>query len=238
MPLVSYRLEAGVATVTMDDGKVNALSPAMLRELNAALDRAAEDRAVVLLTGRPGVFSAGFDLNVLRGGGPDAAEMVRAGFETAYRVLSFPLPVLMACTGHAVAMGLFLLESGDYLLGAAGPYRFTANEVAIGLSVPDAALAVLRQRLTPAVFNRMTMLAEPFTADVAVEAGLLDRLVEEADLLAVSRSTAEALTGVQATGPTRTRPAIDLDAHLATKLRARRATLAEMRAAIDDATRL
>ena len=113
MPLVSYRLEAGVAIVTMDDGKVNALSPAMLRELNAALDRAAEDRAVVLLTGRPGVFSAGFDLNVLRGGGPDAAEMVRAGFETAYRVLSFPLPVVMACTGHAVAMGLFLLESGD-----------------------------------------------------------------------------------------------------------------------------
>src|SRR5438105_4665166 len=120
--LVSYQLEGSVATVTMDDGKVNVLSPAMLAELDAALDRAEADRAVVVLAGREEVFSAGFDLQVLRAGGTEAAAMLRSGFELAARLLAFPTPVLVACTGHAVAMGVFLLLSGDHRIGAAGPY--------------------------------------------------------------------------------------------------------------------
>src|SRR5260370_25610462 len=103
--LVSYRLEDSVATITMDDGKVNVLSPRMLAELGAAFDRAAADRAVVVLAGRPGVFSAGFDLAVLQGAGAEAAGMLRSGFELAKRILSFPAPVLIACTGPAIAMG-------------------------------------------------------------------------------------------------------------------------------------
>ena len=83
--LVSYQLEGSIATITMDDGKVNALSVQMLTELGAALDRATADRAVVVLTGRDGLFSAGFDLAVLRGGGSDASGMLRAGFELAER---------------------------------------------------------------------------------------------------------------------------------------------------------
>ena len=112
--LVSYRLRDSVATITMDDGKVNALSLAMFTELGAAFDRAAADRAVVVLTGREGVLSAGFDLPVLRTGGPAAAKMLRAGFDLAERMLAFPAPVLVACPGHAIAMGVFLLLSGDY----------------------------------------------------------------------------------------------------------------------------
>src|SRR5262245_27428807 len=123
--LVGYALEDAVATITMDDGKVNVMSPSMATALNTALDRAEADRAVVLLTGRTGVFSAGFDLGVLRAGGSEAAAMVRAGFELAERVLSFPLPVVIACPGHAVAMGVFLLLSGDYRVGVAGPYKIT-----------------------------------------------------------------------------------------------------------------
>src|SRR5688572_17455673 len=111
--LVTYRLEDAVATITMDDGKVNAMSPRMLDELNAVLDRAEADGAVVVLGGRERVFSAGFDLAVLGGGGSDAAAMVRAGFELAERVLAFPTPIVIACTGHTVAMGVFLLLSGD-----------------------------------------------------------------------------------------------------------------------------
>ena len=148
--LVSYQLEDSIATIAMDDGKVNALSLQMLTELNAALDRASADRAVVVLTGRDGIFSAGFDLTVLRAGGSDASAMLRAGFALAKRMLSFPTPVLIACTGHAVAMGVFLLLSGDYRVGAGGPYKITANEVAIGLTMPRAAVEICRQRLTPA----------------------------------------------------------------------------------------
>src|SRR4030095_7406809 len=92
-PLVTYAREDSIATITMDDGKVNVMSLPMLAQLNAALDRAAADRAVVVLSGRPGVFSAGFDLPVLRAGGYEAVAMVRAGFELAERVPSVPARV-------------------------------------------------------------------------------------------------------------------------------------------------
>jgi enoyl-CoA hydratase len=160
--LVDYRMADSVAAITMDDGKVNVMSLAMQQEIHAALDRAERDTAVVLLSGRDGVFSAGFDLPVLRAGGPDALAMVRGGFELAARVLGFPFPVVIACTGHAMAMGAFLLLSGDYRIGGAGEYKLTANEVAIGLTMPRAAIEILRQRLTPAAFNRATLLAEVF----------------------------------------------------------------------------
>jgi enoyl-CoA hydratase len=147
--LVSYRETGTAAVVTMDDGKVNALSMAMFGEVNAALDRAGQAGATVLLAGREGIFSAGFDLKVLRAGGPQASALVQAGFELSARLLAFPAPVVVACTGHAVAMGAFLLLSGDFRIGAAGPYRITANEVAIGLTMPRAAIEICRQRLAP-----------------------------------------------------------------------------------------
>jgi enoyl-CoA hydratase len=209
MGLVSYALDGGVATIAMDDGKVNALSPAMLGELNAAFDRAEADRAIVVLTGREGVFSAGFDLKVLRGGGPDATGMWQAGFDLARRVLSFPFPVITASSGHAIAMGLFLLESGDYVIGATGSFKFAANEVAIGLEVPPVGLAVLRQRVMPSVFNRMVMLASPVMADDAVAAGLLDQLVAPGALLDTAQSVAKSLTS------------LDMAAYHGTKLAAR-----------------
>lgn len=220
---VTYELKESIATIVMDDGKVNALSLDMLKQLDAAFDQAERDRAVVVLAGRDGVFSAGFDLAVLRAGGSDAGAMLRAGFELAYRMLSFPTPVLIACTGHAVAMGVFLLLSGDYRIGVAGgAHKINANEVAIGLTLPRAAVEICRQRLTPAHFNRAVLLAEPFTPDTAVGAGFLDRLVPAADLLDIARSTAAQLAR------------LDLGAHAATKLRARGSALKALRAAIDE----
>ncbi len=218
---VTYGLVDSVATITMDDGKVNALSLAMLGELNAALDRAAADRAVVVLAGREGVFSAGFDLPVLRAGGPEALDMLRAGFELSARVLSFPTPVLIACTGHAIAMGVFLVLSGDYRIGAAGPYKFTANEVAIGLTMPRAAVEICRQRLTPSHFNRTVALAEVFSPEDAVTAGFLDRVSPSSELHDLARQVATELS------------TLDLDAHARTKLRLRAAALDSIRAAIE-----
>src|ERR1700679_2164148 len=188
--MVSYHCDDAIATITIDDGKVNALSLAVLAELDAALSRAEQDDAVVILAGRDGVFSAGFDLPVLRGGGPDALAMLRAGFELAARLLAFPRPVVIACTGHAVAMGVFLLLCGDYRVGAAGPYKITANEVAIGLTMPRAAVEICRQRLTPAHFNRAVILAEAFTPGGAVAAGFLDQTVEAPDVHEAARAAA------------------------------------------------
>jgi enoyl-CoA hydratase len=219
--MVSYRFDDAIATITLDDGKVNALSPAVLAELSAALDRAEQDDAVVILAGREGVFSAGFDLPVLRGGGPDALAMLRAGFELAARLLAFPRPVVIACTGHAVAMGVFLLLCGDYRVGVTGPYKITANEVAIGLTMPRAAVEVCRQRLTPAHFNRAVVLAETFTPADAVAAGFLDRTVGASSVHEVARGVAAQLA------------TLDRSAHEATKRRARGRALSAIRSAID-----
>lgn len=220
--LVTYRFEDSIATITMDDGKVNALSPAMIAGLNAALDRAAADRAaVVVLTSAARAFSAGFDLGVLGRGGAEMYALVTSGFELAARVLSFPRPVVIACNGHAVAMGVFLLLSGDYRVGAAGPYKFTANEVALGMTMPRPAIEICRQRLAPADFSRAVLLAEVYSPDNAVAAGFLDRVVPAAELGAAAHGIAAGLAK------------LDMDAHAATKLRARDHVLTAIRSAID-----
>ena len=136
-------------------------------------------------------------------------------------MLSFPRPVVIACSGHAIAMGVFLLLSGDYRVGAAGPYKLTANEVAIGLTMPRTAAEICRQRLAPAHFNRATVIAEVYGPDTAVTAGFLDRVVGAADLAGAAREVAGQLR------------ALDMDAHAATKLRVRNKALAAVRVAID-----
>lgn len=204
----------------MDDGKVNALSLDLLSQLDDAFSRAEADGVVVVLSGRAGVFSAGFDLPALRAGGAEAAAMLRAGFELAERILSFPAPVAISCTGHAVAMGAFLLLSGDYRIGVDGPYKITANEVAIGLTMPQAAVEICRQRLSPAHFNRATVLAEVFSPHDAVGAGFLDRIVDGTEIDEAVGTVAAQL--VQ----------LDRAAHAATKLRARKRALEAIRAAI------
>lgn len=220
-PLVSYRREDAVAYVTMDDGKLNALSPRMCEELGAALQCAAEERAVVVLAGREGAFSAGFDLKVLRGDAPAALALLRAGFELAERVLAFPRPVVVACSGHAIAMGAFLLLAADYRIGALGPYKLTANEVAIGMTMPHAAVALCRQRLAPAQFSRALIVADVFAPGEAVQAGFLDEVVPASELVPAARARALALAK------------LDPIAHAATKLRVRAESLELLRRGIE-----
>jgi enoyl-CoA hydratase len=219
--LVTYSIEDGIGTITMDDSKVNVLSVDMFAQLDDALDRAQADRAVVVLTGREGVFSAGFDLRVLAAGGPEAHQMVRMGFEMADRILSFPTPVVVACTGHALAMGVFLVLSGDYRIGARGAHRIGANEVAVGITMPFFGVEICRQRLAPAHFHRAVINAEIYAPDDAVAAGFLDRVVDADALADVSRNTAAALAR------------LDRDVHSATKLRAREHALRAIRHAIE-----
>ncbi len=204
----------------MDDGKANVLSPDMQSEIHGALDRAANDQAVVILRGRDGIFSGGFDLAVLRSGGPDAVQMLKGGFVLSERLLTFPRPVIGVCPGHAVAMGVFLLLSTDYRIGASGRFRITANEVAIGLTMPRAAIELLRQRLTPAAFNRSVMLAEVFSPANAVDCGFLDLVVDPSELTESAQAQAVALAG------------LDPSAHRITKERARAQTLAALREAM------
>ncbi len=219
--LTTYRLDGSVATITMDDGKVNVISRRMLGELNAVLDRALADEALVVLTGRTGVFSAGFDLKELMAGGPTTREVLIGGFKLAERLLSFPKPVVIACTGHAMAMGVFLVLSGDYRVGADGPFKIVANEVAIGLTMPHSATEICRQRLTRTHFNRAVITAELYTPERAVPAGFLDEVVPPGDVARVAQEAAVRLGK------------LDLKAFTATKLRARNDTLTALHRAIE-----
>ena len=153
--LVSYRLGDGIATVTMDDGKANVMSLRMLQALNGALDRAEADLATVVLTGRPGMFSGGFDLAVFKTDPQALFAMLEAGARLTERALVFPRPIVAACSGHAIAMGAFLLLSTDVRIGIDADARIQVNEVQIGLSLPRFAIEVCRQRLTPAIVHEL-----------------------------------------------------------------------------------
>ena len=188
--LVEYTRRDGVAHIAMDDGKANVLSPAMLAQLNLAFDRAESDQAVVVLAGRAGLFSGGFDLKVMRQGASEASAMMDAGFNFAQRILAFRAPVVVACTGPAIAMGAFLALSGDFRIGINGPFRIMANEVAIGMTMPYGIVELCRQRLTPSHLSRVLSLAEPFSSHGAVSAGFFDDVVDEAVLGEAAHSKA------------------------------------------------
>jgi enoyl-CoA hydratase len=219
--LVGYEGVGGIATITMDDGKVNALSIAMLRALHSAFDRAEQDNAVVLLQGRESYFSAGFDLKVFANEPENLLEMLTLGATLAERILAFPTPVVIACNGHAVAAGSFLLLAADARIGVDGAFRIGLNEVKIGLTVPWFAIELARQRLHPAHYDRAVVNATMYSPQEAVAAGFLDRVVSASELPAASLLAAEELAQ------------LDPTAHAATKLRARAGALKALRSAIE-----
>lgn len=214
--LTTYELDGGVATITLDDGKVNALSPEMLASIGAGLDRAEADEAVVVMTGRERTFSAGFDLK-----SDDWPTMLTAGARTAERMLAFPRPIVVACNGNALAMGAFLLLSADHRVGARGDFKIGLNEVAIGLTLPYFGIALARHRLTRPAFDRCTVTGVILDPEEACGAGFLDEVVGSGDVLATAREAAERLSG------------IDMNAHHATKLRIRADALAGLADGID-----
>ena len=219
--LLTYERDDRIARITLDDGKVNALSIPMLRELHAALDQAEADGAIVVFGGREGYFSAGFDLGVFRDEPERLPEMLRLGATLCERLLGFPTPVLVAGSGHAIAAGSFLLLSADARIGVDGPFKIGLNEVRIGLTMPLFVIELARHRLAPAHFDRAVISAVMYEPADAVAAGFLDRTVPAADFdEAVAAGAAELAE-------------LNPEAHAATKLRARAAALTALREAIE-----
>ena len=181
--LVSYELNDGIATITIANGKANALSHEVFEGLNSALDQAEQDKAVVILTGQPGVLSAGYDLKQMQKGPQEAAELVKVGSTLTRRLAAFPLPVIGACNGHAIAKGAFILLSVDHRIGVEGPFKLGLNEVAIGMTMHHAGIEIARHRLAPAHFYRSVVNAEIYNPEGAVEAGFLDEVVPQDALL-------------------------------------------------------
>jgi enoyl-CoA hydratase len=220
--LVSCELEESLAIVRVDDGKANALSPDLVGAIDKALDRAEKEARCLVIVGRPGRFSAGFDLGVMRAGGDAVRVMVGSGAELALRLYGFPIPVVMACTGHALAMGAVLLLTADTRLGVAGEFRIGLNEVGIGMSLPVFAVELARDRLSPRHLTRAVLEAEIYTPPAAVEAGYLDRVVASEALLDEARSEGQRLSE------------LDLGAHYSTKRRLRGEAIRRIRGSLSE----
>ncbi len=212
---VTYANTDGVATLTMDDGKANALAPAMSAGLNAGLDQAEADGArAVVIRGRPGVLCGGFDLRIIRGDDEAARTLMRdAGYGLLQRLYMLPLPLIIACTGHSVAAGGLLLLTGDTRIGVRGDYRIGLNETAIGLSLPIVGLELARDRLEETAATRAVIQAELFDPDDAASVGYLDQAV---DADALETAIDAALQSFKA---------LDLTAYAETKRRFRQPTL-------------
>ena len=198
--IVSYSLADDIATLTMDDGKANAMAPAMSAALNAGLDRASGEAKAVVIRGREGVMCGGFDLKIIRGD-DDApkARMREAGMALLKRLYLSPQPIIFAVTGHSVAMGALLLLAGDFRVGRSGDFRIGLNETGIGLSLPITGLELARDRLAPMVFQRATINAELFSPDTAVSAGYLDQVADTAGFDAAVSEVAQTLAALDAT---------------------------------------
>lgn len=220
--LVSYHPEGGIATLRMDDGKANVMGLPMQQALNEALDRAEAEEAVVVLAGRPGMFSGGFDLAVFKGPAEPQRRMLEGGARLAARLLAHPQPVLAQCTGHAIAMGAFLLLASDQRVGVDdAACRIQLIEVQIGMTLPRFAIEVSRQRLAPAHLALAAITSYPYGPAQACAAGFLDETVPAAALEERTRAQAKRLRALHA------------GAFRATKQRMRHDTLQALGRAID-----
>ncbi|HVN49791.1 MAG TPA: crotonase/enoyl-CoA hydratase family protein [Acidimicrobiales bacterium] len=193
-PAIRYQLDGDVAVVYFDDGKANVLTHSVIEALHAALGAAESDGArAVAIIGRPGKFCAGFDLSVMTAGPDQARDLLRAGAVLGRRIYTFPVPVLLGATGHALAMGAILLMAADVRIGADGPFKIGLPEVEIGMPLPRFAVELARDRLSPRYFVPATQHAVVTTPAEAIGVGFLDRVVAPDDVEATTLSAARDL---------------------------------------------
>lgn len=199
MSPVDFELSDEIAVIRMDDGKANALSPELLSGLADALARAEREAKAVVLTGRPGRFCAGFDLKHMMAGPESARALVTQGADVLLGAYAHPQPLVVACTGHAMAGGALLVLTGDVRLGTLGDFKLGLNEVSIGMPLPILAIEMARDRLDPRKLTAATLLATLYPPTEAVEVGYLDEAVEAEALMPRAMAEARRLSALGST---------------------------------------
>ena len=219
---VHYELHETIAVIRLDDGKANAVSHALISNLTAGLARAAQEAKAVILTGRPGRFSAGFDLSVLNSGSNAARALVTAGAKMLLQIFTHPQPVIAASTGHSIAAGAFMLLASDTRLGTEGDFKIGLNEVAIGMTLPEFGMMFARERLSKRHFTNAAIQARLYNPTDAVDVGFLDRVCSADTLLDEALAEAHQLAK------------LDLSAYGRTKERARGALAEQVRVGLEE----
>lgn len=206
-PHVRLEEDGDVATIRIDDGKANAFDGELLSALSTALRTAADRDKAALLLGRDGFLSAGFDLKVMRAGPAERKQLVLAGLEVALQIFESPIPVLVCCTGHAIAGGTLLVLPADHVLVADAPVKIGFNETTIGIELSPFVLELARYRLLPAAYNQI-LRGNLHDAASALQNGYVDEVVEPAQLLDRARAMAEHFAGLEPASYRKTKEAM------------------------------
>ena len=198
MEKVTYGIEDGIAQITMDDGKANAMNWGFFKEMGKRMDQAESDGAKALvITGRPGFFSGGLDLKLLPTlSASEMGDFLITFARTMLRVFSFPVPTIAAITGHAIAGGAMLAFACDRRFALDGPYRIQMNETLIGIPLPSWMFLIARSAIPSRWRNEALLHARAYNPNEALERGILDAVAPEANSLAaqVKAATAEMLS--------------------------------------------
>ena len=219
--LTTYKEEDNYCIITLNNGKANAISNKVIEELNHHLDIAEKNQKIVILTGTEGMFSAGYDLKTMTSSPKAATELVTQGSTLALRLLSFPMPIIVASTGHSLAKGAFLLLCADYRIGTEGAFKIGLNEVAIGMTMHNAGIAIAKARLAPVFFERSVNNSEIYAPKDALTAGFLDKVVTAEALLPTAIKVATLFSE------------LNKKAHAQTKLKLRKSYLEELKKGIE-----
>ncbi|WP_288955002.1 crotonase/enoyl-CoA hydratase family protein [uncultured Polaribacter sp.] len=217
---VTYQSEENYVIVAIKNGKANAISHNVIDRVNDCLDKAEQESKVVILTGQVGIFSAGFDLKVMTKSPEAAKELVTRGSQLSHKMLSFSQPIVIACSGHAIAKGAFLLLSSDYRIGTEGDFKIGLNEVQIGMTMHNAGIVIAKARLSEVYLNRSVNNAEIYNPKQAINAGFLDIIVPDNHLLPTAIKAAEMFSK------------LNKKAHAETKLKVRKQHLQDLEEAI------
>ena len=177
--IATLKKEGNVSTITLDDGKANVFSPEMSKQINECLDEVATEEGCLIITGREGMFSGGLDLKIIQSGDIDhIQDMSFSAFKLLARIFSFPRPVIAACSGHAVALGTFLLCCCDFRVGVKGKFMLGANEMRTNMVIPTPILELIKFRVSNAHKYRAVLGAEMYTLEASQAAGLIDEVVD------------------------------------------------------------
>lgn len=191
---MNYELNNNIATITIDDGKANVVGLDFLDKINACLDRAEQEQvSAIIIKGREGMFSGGFDLGEFKKGLEQGLAMVGRGFELLVRLYSFPLPLVAACTGHGIAMGAFIIMACDSRVGIRGNFKMSLPETAIGMELPPILVELTASRISRRHMTRVALQSEVYSPEDAVGAGFIDEVVDASELDARTMAIAEQL---------------------------------------------
>jgi len=179
-PIATLSKENDISIIKLDDGKANAFSYDMLSQVNELLKKVPRDSGALVITGREGLFSGGFDLKTLATGDMEKiTKMVQLGYRLLLELFSFDRPIVAAVSGHSIALGLFVTCSADYRIAIDGKYVCQANEVRNNMDIPTQIMEIIRARVNKKYFYSAVYHSDAYSVQDSIEVGYIDEVVSE-----------------------------------------------------------